>query len=61
MADTEFAPHTIPDGIVMIRPQNLLEDKTVGKVMGFAAELSHQITRFKVNGAKTSCFHKSMT
>ena len=31
----------------LIKPQHLLEDETVGKVMGFAVALSEQVSRFK--------------
>lgn len=63
---TEFAPHPIPDGIIMvgdkkymadprgalvpvemIKPQFLLEDEIVRKIIGFALALSQQIARFK--------------
>lgn len=35
--------------VELIRPQHLLEDETVRKIMGFAVALSEQVTRFKAH------------
>lgn len=64
--ETQFTPHPVPDGRMMIggkpymadakggftpveliKPQELLEDETVRKIMGFALALSTQVGRFK--------------